>query len=149
MEGNHQDIEEVLESYLRSGRQAKGMRYSTWIAEELPEEREATIERNQTLFPWLKDYPVNDVSFETAKYWKVKSIFDDRKWPDLSFNGPVLILSGEFDPWTPVSYGQKMKEKFPQATHMIYPKKTHLPGFTRDGAIDIYEFLKSKETSKQ
>jgi hypothetical protein len=36
-----------------------------------------------------------------------------------------------------------MKEKFPQATHKIYPQKTHLPGFTRDGATDIFEFLKA------
>jgi len=35
-----------------------------------------------------------------------------------------------------------MKEKFSQAKLKIYPERTHLPGFTREGATDIYEFIR-------
>ena len=140
---DHEDVRDVLQSYLGTGRQAKGMRYSTWIAEELPDESQENITSKSEAIPWLKNYPVNDVSFQIADNWKVKSIYESKHWPDKSYVGPVMILSGEFDPWTPVAYGEKMKEKFPQALLKIYPEHTHLPGFTRKGTMDIFEFLQT------
>jgi pimeloyl-ACP methyl ester carboxylesterase len=142
IQGVHTDVLGVMESYLQSGRQAKGMRYSTWIAEELPDEDEAQIAKKSERVSWLANYAVNDVSFETARNWKVRSIYETKEWPDQPYEGPVFILSGAFDPWTPVAYGEKMKEKFSQAKLKIYPERTHLPGFTRDGATDIYEFIR-------
>ena len=143
IQGDHVSVGNVMESYLSSGRQAKGMRYSTWISEELPDEEQEEIIKKSEAIPWLKHYPVNDVSFKTARNWMVRPIYETREWPGLPYEGPVMILSGAFDPWTPVAYGKKMKEKFPQAKLEIYNEKTHLPGFTPQGARDIYEFLKA------
>jgi pimeloyl-ACP methyl ester carboxylesterase len=141
LEGNHEEITEIINYYLTPTRQALGMRYSLWVGEELTEENEDKIEEQKDLYSWLHDYPVNDVSFETAKIWKIKSLYENRDWPSESFNGHAIILSGQFDPWTPKWYGSMMLEYLPNAKHIIYPESTHLPGFTKNGFDDISEFI--------
>jgi len=142
--GNHSKMEEIMGYYLGGSWQALGMRYSVWIGEELPEEDKLSIKRNREKIEWISGYAANDVSFETKKYWPVNSIYTDWEWPDGTFEGPTLIISGEFDPWTPVWYGRMMLKFFPNATHSIYKENSHLPGFTDKGTDDIAEFLNSK-----
>ncbi|MBT8258959.1 MAG: alpha/beta hydrolase [Bacteroidia bacterium] len=141
--GDYEDMKENMGYYLGKTRQAKGMRYSVWIGEELPEENELSIEQNMRKVEWMTGYAANDVSFETMKYWPVKSIYDQWEWPKGNYEGPTLILSGEFDPWTPVWYGKMMLPSFPNATHSVYPEHSHLPGFTKKGTEDISDFLNS------
>ncbi len=139
--GKHLGINDVISYHLEPSNQALGMRYSLWIGEELSEEKEDIILREEKKYPWLNGYPVNDVSFETAKIWKVNSIYKNNRWPNTSYKGPVLLLSGQFDPWTPEWYGSKMLRYLPNAKHIIYPRKTHLPGFTKNGVDDINKFI--------
>lgn len=141
--GDHSKISNIIHYYLETSNQALGMRYSVWIGEELPDEHQDSITINENSYTWLKGYSINDVSFKTAKYWQTNSIYDKREWPNKEYAGPVLILSGEFDPWTPVSYGLIMKDHLPNSKHIIYPESTHLPGFTKQGFNDIAVFLKS------
>ncbi|MDC8002483.1 alpha/beta hydrolase [Aureisphaera galaxeae] len=141
IDGNHVGIEGIINSYLGYTRQAKGMRYSVWISEELPEESEIVIRQKKKALPWLSDYYPNDVSFATQDVWPVASIYDHWDWPNESFEGPTYILSGEFDPWTPPWYGAEMLEKIPNAILKKYPEHSHLPGFTQQGFQDIAEFL--------
>ena len=143
LDGNHEDMAENMGYYLGKTRQAKGMRYSVWIGEELPEEDANSIEENMNKVNWLVGYAANDISFKTKAYWPVESIYDNWTWPDGKYDGPTLILSGEFDPWTPVWYGKMMMTSFPNAVHSVYPEHSHLPGFTRKGTDDISDFLNS------
>jgi len=142
IKGEHQEVSGMIQSYLSPTRNALGMRFSVWIGEELSEEQSFVIEENKKQYAWLKDYPVNNVSFQTAQYWKVNSLYNSQTWPTSTYKGPALILSGQFDPWTPVYYGKKMMQYLSDATHLIYQNNTHLPGFTKKGFTDIHEFLK-------
>jgi len=139
--GQHQGVKDVINYHLEPSGQALGMRYSLWIGEELSQEKEEIIDKQEKKYSWLLDYPVNDVSFETANIWKVNSIYENRKWPESSYNGPALILSGQFDPWTPEWYGVEMLQYLPFAKHLIYPENSHLPGFTKKGFNDINDFI--------
>ncbi|PIA77651.1 hypothetical protein BFR04_09440 [Gaetbulibacter sp. 4G1] len=139
--GKHIGIKDIISYHLEPSNQALGMRYSLWIGEELSEETEEIIFKQEKEIPWLHGYSVNDVSFKTAKVWKVNSIYKNRKWPETYYKGPVLILSGQFDPWTPEWYGNKMFQYLPKAKQVIYPEKTHLPGFTKTGIDDINKFI--------
>lgn len=143
--GDHEEVTDVITDYLSTTRQAKGMRYSLWVGEELTEENENRIEEQKDTYAWLQDYPVNDVSFKTGKIWKISSLYENREWPSDRFYGPALILSGEFDPWTPEWYGSIMLQNVPNAKHIIYPELTHLPGFTSRGFDDINEFISQIE----
>lgn len=143
MNGDRSGMKEIIGYYLRESRQALGMRFSVWIGEELAEEDVDIIRENQEKCEWLGDYAANDVSFKTKEYWPVNSIYDNWKWPIGNYNGPVLILSGEFDPWTPVWYGKMLLPFFPNAKHSIYLENSHLPGFTDKGTDDISDYLNS------
>ncbi len=140
--GNHEDIVDIIHYYLENTQQALGMRYSVWVSEELPEEQLTNVTQNKQQYSWLKDYPVNDVNHQTAKYWKVNSIYKNSSWPTSIYNGPTLILSGQFDPWTPKWYGKEMLKYAPNGKHVIFKNTTHLPGFTEDGFNAINEFIK-------
>lgn len=139
--GQHQGVKDIIKYHLEPSGQALGMRYSLWIGEELSQEKEDIIDKQAKKYAWLIDYHVNDVSFKMANIWKVNSIYEKRNWPESSYNGPVLILSGQFDPWTPEWYGVEMLQYFPQAKHLIYPENSHLPGFTKKGFTDINHFI--------
>lgn len=139
--GDHSGIDEVVQYYASPTGQAKGMRYAVWMGEEWPEEEKSRIERQGKIYPWLAGYPANDFSAQTARIWKVNSIYTSKQWPVTPFDGPTLILSGQFDPWTPVWYGMKMFTVVPNAEHLVYPERTHLPGFTSQGMEDIEQFM--------
>ncbi|NNF32938.1 MAG: alpha/beta fold hydrolase [Saprospiraceae bacterium] len=139
--GNHEGIEDIIGYGLGKTSQAKGMRYSVWVSEELPEQKKTSQESQEAKYPWLKDYPVNDITFEMAAIWKVNSLYDNHEWPETPYDGPTLILSGQFDPWTPPRYGRLMKYYTPNAEQIIYPEHTHLPGFSEPGMTDISDFL--------
>lgn len=139
--GDHSAMKEIMGYYLGRTRQAKGMRYSVWVGEELPEENPERIEANMNSIDWIAGYAANDINFETKIHWPVDSIYNNWTWPEGTYEGPTLILSGEFDPWTPVWYGKMLLPLFPKATHSIYPENSHLPGFTRKGTNDIADFL--------
>ena len=141
--GKHEELEEIIDYQMGKGGQALGMRYSVWVSEELTEENPAAIATQAEAYPWLKGYAINDVSQQTLAVWPVRPLYDHQAWPTGNFEGPTLILSGSFDPWTPPRYGEWVKQIFPQAKHQIYPEHSHLPGFTKQGSIDIHDFIRS------
>ncbi|MCG8332790.1 MAG: alpha/beta hydrolase [Chitinophagales bacterium] len=140
-QGNHQGIAEVINYYLEPSGQALGMRYSLWLSEEIAEEKINVINQQKNLYSWLYDYQANDVSFEMGDVWKVNSLYLMRKWPNSIYDGSVLILSGQFDPWTPEWYGITASQYLPNSKHIIYPEHSHLPGFSEKGIEDINEFI--------
>ncbi len=146
IKGDHQQVPGIISGKLRTGWQAKGMRYSVWMAEEWPEQNVSIMKKNQKSIPWLKNHPLNDISKKTAKIWKVKPIYSQYQWPDQQVDLPCFIMSGAWDPWTPPAYGQMMKDIFPAAKLKIYEQMTHLPGFTKIGREDIQAWLQGLES---
>jgi len=139
--GNHDGIQNIINYGFGKTSQAKGMRYSIWVSEELTEQKWSTVISQESKYSWLKGYPLNDIDFELAEIWKVNSLYVNNEWPQAPYDGPTLILSGQFDPWTPPRYGRLMKYYTPNAQQIIYPEHTHLPGFSEEGMKDIYDFL--------
>lgn len=145
VEGDHGEVSNIIDYYLKPSEQSLGMRYSLWITEELSDQNQDSINVQRERFEWLKDYSPNDISFETQKVWELEPILKFRAWPTTKYLGNVLILSGEFDPWTPVRYGIQMKSYFPNAQWIVYPETSHVPGFTEKGFKDIDLFLSKTE----
>ena len=139
--GRHDEVREVIDYYLQKNGQALGMRDAVWVSEELPEEDPAEITKQVNAYPWLLGSAINDVTQQTATVWPVESLYTKQSWPTKVYEGPVFILSGEFDPWTPPAYGVQMTTVFPQAKHVVYPEGTHLPGFQSQGTEDITSFM--------
>jgi len=54
IKGDHSDVLDVIQSYLSTERQAKGIRYSTWIAAELPDPTPVRIIEKSKAIPWLQ-----------------------------------------------------------------------------------------------
>lgn len=68
----------------------------------------------------------------------------------IHFEGPVLILWGELDTWTPSNLVQALKTRLPQAEIKTYPSAGHLPmeEASADSAKDVIEFLQRLDTDE-
>ena len=61
---------------------------------------------------------------EVCKLWNVQSLPDSIDAPVVS-QIPTLLLSGQFDPITPPSYGMTASETLEQSYHFIFPSGGH------------------------
>lgn len=75
--------------------------------------------------------------------WPRGEIPSDYRDP-VSFNGPVLLLSGNFDPVTPPQRSEEVARHMPNSRHVIVPQAAHVPfGLTNVNCLDklIIEFM--------
>ncbi len=74
--------------------------------------------------------------YEVCEKWNLNRQ-DSIKHHDLSklagLSSPVLIFSGEYDPITPASNGEKIAKKFKNVSTILGSTYGHVPGFTRIG----------------
>ena len=103
---------------------ATGMHLSVWCAEDVPFATEAVMTPydngsllGSSLIRRYRDacasWPTGDVP---AGYKDV-----------VSFDLPVLIISGERDPVTAATWGTALEAALPNATHIIVPDAGHVP----------------------
>ena len=106
-----------------------GLYYSVICAENVPFYTDALIKKyDLTKFFGSDKTSVEDVR-QTCANWRSAEL-DEADVAPVTSDKPVLILSGEFDPVTPVAFGEETKARFPNSTLATFPYQAHglLPG---------------------
>lgn len=78
----------------------------------------------QTRQTYLGDLPIRALK-ASCRHWPRGIIDDDFKQPVVS-DRPVLILSGETDPITPPSYGERVASTLTRSLHIVNPGRGHM-----------------------
>ena len=74
--------------------------------------------------------------------WPKYSV-DESFYQPVTANIPTLILSGNLDPVTPPSNGEKSAETIPNSHHIVVENAAHIAGMSQCGVEIINEFLTS------
>ncbi len=131
--GSRRGLEQALE---------EGMWLTLTCTEDIPRIDPAIVPR-ETANTYLGDYRVRTQT-EACKIWprgKVSESYWDLVRSDL----PVLMISGERDPVTPPSFGERVARGFPNGLHLVVPHGGHgSDGDCMNGII--VEFLKRAST---
>ncbi len=140
--GNHAAyIREVIDgSFSGDPAVSLGMRYSVYCTEQIAYADLALIRKQNTVLPWLANYPFNDVNHAVCDCWKVKPepiISKTQVYSTI----PVLLTSGDVDPSCRPFYNQLIKRYMPNAQILIIHNKGHAPGYTVDGIDYAQRFL--------
>jgi pimeloyl-ACP methyl ester carboxylesterase len=115
-----------------------GLTFNIVCNEDLPkittamftEDADNTFGGNDSHNSWLNICPV----------WPKYSVNDDF-YQSVTANIPTLILSGNFDPVTPPSNGEKSAATLPNSHHIISKNSAHIVASTACGVDIVNEFL--------
>ena len=112
-----------------------GMRYSFWCSEEMPFESRKKIAAQSTKFSALRGYEVSALP-DICKVWKVPPAKPIENQPVRS-DIPTLILTAEFDAYTPPAWGRSTAVNLKNSFLFEIPWAGHGPGFSVPCVHDI------------
>lgn len=126
-----------------------GVYYCVSCNETLPNNDISDYEKNASKYKRLgggisfykSDFKVCDAwnanRKDSVMYYDMASLSD--------LQVPVLVLSGEFDPITPIANGEKVAQKFKNAHNIKGFTYGHVPGFTRKGNQVTEKFINNPD----
>lgn len=103
-----------------------GMRLSVWCSEEYPFVSQSKVIEQSNKYKEVEGLSSAVFSEEVCKIWGVKKVADIENKPVQS-DIPVLLISGEYDSQTPVSWARDMIKNLPNGYHVIFKGWTHGP----------------------
>ncbi len=105
-----------------------GMRYSVWCGEEIPFEDRQKIKSQSSIYPNLKGYEVMALP-DICRIWKVSAAKTiENKGVKSSI--PTLVLTAEYDAYTPPAWGQLMAGNLKNSFLFEVPWSGHGPAFS-------------------
>ncbi len=114
------------------GNLAEGMHNSVVCAEDLPYYKDIPADDNRVLGRMMRQLQL------ICGIWPRGESFADIHRP-LASDTPALLLSGELDPVTPVSYGEQALQQYSRGKHLVVPGQGHnvsprgcVPGLVAD-----------------
>ncbi|GAB2777607.1 alpha/beta fold hydrolase [Rhabdobacter roseus] len=110
-----------------------GMRISVYCADQANYNNEDVISQFHTLYPYMKNYHINDVYKSICDCWKVPPVSPKTKQPFYS-DKPVLIGDGEMDQACNPIYMSMIKHYMPNAQPFLFKNRFHMVG-----GKDFYE----------
>lgn len=83
---------------------------------------DAQYQQGFVQFPWLKPYMASGWHGQICQRWE--DFIEPLVWPE---HGPerVAVVSGEFDPITPVEWGEALAERWPQVKRSVFAATGH------------------------
>lgn len=104
----------------------KGMRLSVWCAEENPfnSQEKVTIETNR--YPEVRGLSPAVFKDDICEIWGVRKVPAIENMAVKS-DMPVLLISGEYDEWTPVKWAESMTENLSNSYHLVFKGWKHGP----------------------
>lgn len=118
-----------------------GMRFSVWCREEMPFQRQQKISAQARRYPQLQGYEIQPALVAVCSVWKVGRSQPRENQPVHS-DIPTLILSAEYDAYTPPVWGRLTAGTLSHSFHYEVPGVGHGPGFSDACARKmIAEFL--------
>lgn len=118
------------------GFRAWGMRYSVWCREEFPFENRRTIAAQSNRYSELRGYSIQAPMLAICDVWGVPPAKPAANKPVVS-DIPTLIFSGEYDAYTPPSWGQLAAQTLRHSYYYEVPGVGHGPGFSSKCARDM------------
>ena len=140
--GKPQALAPLAEAYLGSSQgSALGMRYAIWCNEAFPFERRERIMHPAGLPPELRRFSQTAIPIEALEAWPQGHPAPVEDAPVQSAI-PVLIVSGEFDPDTPVPWAELTARHLPSAQVLVFGGMSHVPLFSHpEAARLLMDFL--------
>ena len=112
-----------------TSKMSQGMFYSVICAEDVPY---ITEEEHSGLQSYFIGDDHSDMVMEICGFWPRGEVPDDYHDP-VTTDHPTLVLSGEYDPVTPPSWGELTAKHLPNSTHVTVPGVGH--GTTAYGCV--------------
>ncbi len=108
------------------GSNTMGMRYSMYCSEQIYFADQHLIDQQNTIFPYLAGLRFNNVDHPICSCWDVKPVDKVVKTPVYS-NIPVLLASGDTDPYCRPFYNDVIHHFMPNSQRLLFTDKTHAP----------------------
>jgi pimeloyl-ACP methyl ester carboxylesterase len=119
-----------------------GMRLSVYCSEQMAYSDRNLVKKQDEIFPWFSGYPFNNVNHDICKCWDVKPEPAVAKTPVYS-TIPMLITSGEIDPWCGTFYNRLIKRTMPNSQLLIFKNRAHCTGYGADGIDFLKGFIEN------
>ncbi len=103
-----------------------GMRLCVWCAEEYPFVQIERVKKQRSAYPELGGVSPMVFSPAVCETWDVKAMPRKENRPVRS-NIPVLLISGEYDNETPVTWARSMQKRLKNSYHLIFRGWKHTP----------------------
>jgi pimeloyl-ACP methyl ester carboxylesterase len=134
-------VKAYFDGVLSGNGSISGMRLSVYCSDKMAFEDPATIKQQETLFPWLAGFHVNDVYGAVCGVWRVKPIDEATKKPYYS-NVPALLGAGGLDDACRPLYNDLIHHYFPNSQRLLFTKRVHGPLLNSlEGDLYIGDFL--------
>lgn len=136
-------MKEYFDGVFGAGTSSNGMRYSMYCSEQIAYASQALIGKQNEFFPYFSGYHFNDADHPLCSCWNVKPVDPIAKTPVFS-NIPVLLGSGDTDPYCRPVYNDIIHHYMPNSQRLLFIDKTHAPLLnTRDGDELIAKFIEN------
>ena len=140
IEGRHYNyIKPRIERILTKYTAPDGMRMLVYCADQANYHNEAIIQQLYNIYPFLKDFRINDVWKSVCDCWNNKPVNPTSKQPYYSLK-PVLIGDGEMDAACSPRYMSMIKHYMPNSQCFLFANKGHGVG-GKDWHAMTQEFL--------
>jgi pimeloyl-ACP methyl ester carboxylesterase len=127
VKGDYAPLRDYAGSKLGMPFYSLGMRYSVWCREEAPFENRAKIAAQSRRYPKLMGYQVQSLP-AICRVWNIPPAGRIENLPVKS-DIPTLILAGEYDVYTPPSWGKSAAANLENSFFFEVPWVGHGPGF--------------------
>lgn len=134
--GDHTPLKAYAQDKVGPGFYMWGMRYSVWCREEMPFEDRRKIAAQSRRYPQLLGYEIQSSLPSICDVWKVAPAGVEENLPVKS-NIPTLVLTGEYDAYTPPAWGRLTAQTLPNSYFFEVPGVGHGPGFNSQCARDM------------
>ncbi len=111
--------------YEQSGLISYGLFYSVQCSENVPFITDELIKQHSTASVFAESKVVENLR-AACQVWRSAEV-DRADVAAVKSDRPVLILSGAFDPVTPVAYGQEARKRLSRSTLAVFPYQAHGP----------------------
>ena len=105
---------------------AIGMRLSVWCSEEHPFNDQKIIRKETTKYPEIEGLSPAVYDTTVCEVWNVEKMPISENQPVKS-DIPVLLINGEYDNETPISWASAMQNNLPNSHHLIFKGWKHGP----------------------
>jgi len=128
LRGDLSSVERQLSSLFHgpSSGNGLGMRLSVWCAEEYPFNSQSVIEEETQKHPEVEGMNPAVFKENICKIWSVEKVADKEN-EAIQSDIPTLLISGSYDPDTPVKWAKNMLPNLPNSQHLIFEGWTHGP----------------------
>jgi pimeloyl-ACP methyl ester carboxylesterase len=117
-------VKDRLDNIFNKNQAPDGMRISVYCADEATYHSPAIIQQLYKVFPYLKDYRINDVYKAVCDCWKVPPVNPVAKSYFYS-NVPVWVGDGEMDPGCRPRYMDMIHHYMPNTQRFLFMNRAH------------------------